>query len=113
MFVPADVWFCCLGAGDKAAVIGAAALYTAELMQPIPTGVFDLVWAASPLFMFAGHEAVLTVYGLEDTFIFIPDEPPIPAVGILNEPLWLDIEAFLLTGGAGCPDDCDAPSYLI
>jgi len=112
MFVPAAVWFCCLDVVDKAAVSVTAAAFTTALMQPIPSDTFDVAWGLTDLYQFAGRGAVLLLYGLEDTVIVVPDAPPIPAVGVVNVPLWLDIEGFLLVGGAACDAGCDVPTYL-
>lgn len=112
MFVAASVWFCCLAPFDKAAVIATAASFTTTLFQPIPSDTFDTAWGLTDLYQFAGRGAVMFLYGLEDTFIVIPDEPPVPAVGITNVLLWLDIDGFILTGGAACGDGCDIPSFL-
>lgn len=111
MFVPANVWFCCLRDEDKAAVVGTAALFTSSLMQPVPAAAFDVFWAATMLMLNGQRDAILTLYGLEDTFIVIPDEPPVPAVGVVNVPLWLDVEGFVLTGQADCVDGCDEPRW--
>lgn len=111
MFVPAEVWFCCLTSGERAAVASTAALFTAGLMTPIEQGTFESVWTLSQLYNAYGLPLILLTYGLEQTFIIIPDEPPIPAIGIVNIPLWLDIEGFMLSGGGVCVDGCDEPVW--
>ena len=90
-----------------------AAAFAAALNQPIERDSFDTIWGLSPLFVNAGIDAVLLLYGLEHTFIVIEDAPPIPAVAIANVLLWLDIDAFLLSGGGACVDGCDTPTFTI
>lgn len=90
-----------------------AALFAAVLNQPIPYDTWVSAWSLSELYQWAGEGPVMLIYGLEHTFIVIPDEPPVPAIGIANVLLWLDIDAFLLSGGGVCTDGCDVPSYLI
>lgn len=113
MFVPAERWYCCLTAADQAAVSITAAAFTAALMQPIPADVFDTAWGLTLLYVTGQRDQVLALYALEDTFIVIPDAPPIPAVGIVDVLLWLDIAGFLLTGGGDCAGGCDAPTWSI
>lgn len=113
MFLPAEVWYCCLTDEDKAAVASTAALYLALLNQPIELTTFEAVWAITLGYQIAGLDFVLATYALENTFIVIPDEPPIPAVGITDLLLWLNIQGFILVGGADCPEGCDAPSWSI
>lgn len=113
MFTPASRWFCCLTFADKVAVVGTATLFTVSLMTPIEATTFDLLWTPTQMYIAGLRATVLSIYGLEDTFIYIPDEPPIPAIGIVDALLWLDIEGFLLTGGADCPDGCDVPTWAV
>lgn len=113
MFLPASVWFCCLRTEDKVAVVATATLFAAVANQPIDEATFQTVWGLTMLSLNGYYETILFLYDLEHTFIVIPDEPPIPAIGIVNLPLWLDIEGFILTGGAVCVDGCDVPSFVI
>lgn len=113
MFSPASVWFCCQPATTQAAVGIVAGLFGAALNQPIPADAFDTAWGLTDFYAASDRSAALWLFGLEDTVIVIPDELPIPAVGIVNVLLWLDIEGFLLTGGGACGDGCDAPSFLV
>jgi|SRR5688572_14022042 len=113
MFLPAEVWLCCLRDDDRAAVIATAALFTSFIFQPVPEDMFVALWFGTQTYDFAGLEVILELYGLEHTLIIIPDEPPIPAIGIVNSLLWLDIDGFVLTGGGLCSDGCDKPTFLI
>lgn len=112
MFVGADVWYCCLHPDDMAAVDDTSAMFILSLEQPIERTLFEIAWGSSQMYIHAGIDAVLYYYALEHTFIIIPDEPPIPAVGIVDLALWTNIELFLLSGDGACPDGCDIPSYL-
>lgn len=113
MFVPAEVWFCCLTAAEVGAVASTSAAFVFSLEQPVPLDTFETLWGLSTLYNVAGIDTVLYLYGLEHTFIIIEDAPPIPAVGIVNLPLWLDIEGFILTGGGFCSDGCDTPTFTL
>jgi hypothetical protein len=110
---PVVRWFCCLTAEDKAAVTETAALFVTSLYQPIPSDFFDAAWVFTLLYTSGKRDAVLELYGLEDTFIYIPDGPPVPAVGITIPSVWDDIVAFLIAGGGDCALGCDAPTWSI
>lgn len=113
MFIPAERWFCCLTPNERAAVAGTAVSFIASLNTPLERGAFEALWSLSTLYQQGGLGLVLFVYALQEDFIVIPDEPPIPAVGVANLPLWLDIEEFILTGSGTCPDGCDQPDWLV
>lgn len=100
--------YCCLATPEKTVLTALLIWFVANLNSPIPRDAYDALWAASGVPSGFRKDDAMGMMGLYETVIVIPDEPPVPAVGIADLSAWLAFEAWAASGGTACSDGCAA-----
>lgn len=80
--------------------------FSAMLWQPIPRDAWSATFIGCTDILAEHQRVALLHWGLEETFIIIPDEPPIPAIGITVLEFWVGLAAYLLLHPGLCAEDC-------
>lgn len=105
-------WYCCILPTERAAIDALGINFVISLGQPMPLTVWEAIWSAASWGGAERAAAAMQSWSLEHTFIVIPDEPPVPAVGYTDVVAWAALAAEIVLPGPKCPDGCTQPVWL-
>lgn len=109
MVVP--FWYCCILTTERLAVDALSFNLISTGGQPLLLEAWELVWATATWGASERRAAAEAAWQVYDTFILIPDEPPIPAVQVTDLVAWGALAASVVAPGPKCPDGCTQPVW--
>lgn len=110
MVVP--FWYCCILTAERNAINALCINLITTLGQPLPLAVWELIWAGASWGVAERNAAARAAWGIYDTEIIIPDEPPIPAVQVSDLVAWSALAIVVTSPGPKCSGGCTQPNWL-
>lgn len=103
--------YCCLAPLERVALDLTVLAFITSLGLPFPEAEWDAFWLPVTPDYLLRREAAIHLMGLERVLIPVPDEPPIPGIGIAAVAAWVELLAWMLTDAAICGNGCPTSSY--
>lgn len=109
MVVP--YWYCCILVTERNAINALSFNLIMTGAQPLPLVAWEAVWSLASWGASERRAAAEAAWGVFDTEIIIPDEPPIPAVQVADLVAWTALAIQVTTPGDPCPSGCTQPDW--